>query len=321
MIQTAANLASAYELLRDYAGASAKYQQAWVACQNRFGNQQSITFAFADAFALNLEKKEKGIDTEQVYLWMWQALQNKKGNDHEETLTMASRLAWMYQRHERFEEANNVYREIWETWTRKLGHLDEQTILAAGYYTRALQIVGQNDIAIEVHRARLQASSEQLPKTDRCYLAALIAVSQAYEFAGLPEKAESMMRDTKKDLNVADTSPMKAVASMMICIELARLLQRHSRSDEAQLTLKEQLSWCKVQLDFESRLDGELLDLLKDFAEELQKHELFIDAKHIISWLHDYYKHFEGIRSEGALDSIYWLAQVALDDTNAKEEL
>lgn len=252
---------------------------------------------------------------------MWQSLQNKKGNDHEETLTMASRLVWMYQRHKRFKKANNVYREIWETWTGKLGHMDEKTILAAGYYARALQLVGQNENATDVHRARLQASSEQLPKTNRCHLAALIAVAQAYEFAGLPEKAESMMRDAMKDLNMADIPPMKAIASMTICIELTRLLQRHSRSCEAQLILKEQLSWYKVQLDFPRRLDGALLELLKDFAEELQKHELLTDAKYIISWLHNYYKHFEGIRSEGALDSIYWLAQVALDDTNPKEEL
>lgn len=71
---------------------------------------------------------------------------------------IAGRLAWAYHRHNQTEKAIKTYKEIWEAWVQKSGHLDKQTITAAGYYTRALQLEGEDEKAIEVYRARITAA-------------------------------------------------------------------------------------------------------------------------------------------------------------------
>lgn len=320
-IQNTANLAAVYEQLQDYTKASSMYSQAWVACQACFGYQEPITFDFANAFALSLEKQEKGMEAEQIYSWMWESLRKRLGDDHEETLTVAGRLAWMYQRHKRFEEANDTYCKIWETWVRKCGHLNEQTVLAAGYYARALQLTGQNERAIEVHQPRLKVANEQLKKIDPGYLAAAVAVAQAYEFAALLDQAENTMRDVLKDLDRSIASPAKDTALILMYVELVRFLERQSRSVEAQTALKQQLSWCEAKLNPTTPIAEGMLECLTDLALELQNHKLYSEASRLISWFHEYHKTFKGERSEAALNTVYWSAQVALELSTHDREL
>ena len=75
-------------------------------------------------------------------------------------------------------KANDTYRQIWEAWVNKLGHFDKHTILAAGYYARDLQFVGENEKAVEVYSARMAAAGDCYEKSSQEYITSVIAMAR-----------------------------------------------------------------------------------------------------------------------------------------------
>lgn len=84
---------------------------------------------------------------------------------------------------------------------------------------------------------------------DPGYLAAAVAVAQAYEYVALLDQAETSMRDVLKDLDRSIAGPARDTALMLMYRELVRFLERQSRSVGAQTALKQQLPWCEANLD------------------------------------------------------------------------
>ncbi|KAK3170318.1 hypothetical protein OEA41_009705 [Lepraria neglecta] len=305
------------EASANYDGASILYRRAWLACRSVLGDQSPCTYDCANSYALNLEKAGKGENAEEAYEWMWKSRQQVLGVDHEDTLMIAARLAWLYHRHEHFEKANDTYRQIWEAWVNKSDHFDKHTILAAGYYARALQFVGENDKAVAVYGARMAAAGDRYEKSSQEYIASVIAMAQALEYAGIQTRSESMMRDLSKDLVEMGSGDSKVYASMQLDLELARFYNRQKRASEAQYLLKTRWFWCKMVFGASSKLDDEMIALTEDLARELETQKLRPEALDVVSWLHQYYDRMLGPKSEALLKA---MARIFGDERRIADE-
>ena len=319
-IQNAINNAAMDEASANYDNASILYRRAWLACRSVLGDRSPCTYDCANSYALNLEKAGKGENAEEAYEWMWKSRQQFLGVDHEDTLMIAARLAWLYQRHEHFEKANDTYRQIWEAWVNKSDHFDKHTILAAGYYARALQFVGENEKAVAVYGARMAAAGDRYEKSSQEYIASVIAMAQALEYAGIQTRSESMMRDLSKDLVEMGSGDSKVYASMQLDLELARFYSRQKRASEAQYLLKTRWFWCKMVFGASGKLDDEMIALIEDLARELETQKLRPEALDVVSWLHQYYDRTLGPKSEALLKAMFWMARIFADERRIADE-
>ena len=319
-VQNGINLAAIYEAAADYESASIEYREAWLSCRSMLGDQEPCTYNCANSYALNLEKAGKGEAAEEAYEWMWKSRQQVLGVDHEETLMIAARLAWLYQRHEQFQKANDTYREIWELWVNKLGHLDEHTILAAGYYARALQFIGENDKAVEVYDARMAVAGNRYAKTSQKYVASVIAMAQALEYAGMQTQSEKLMLDLSENLVVAESGDSKAYALIQLDLEVARFYVRQERVSEARNLLETRWAWCKMVLDLSNTLSDRQIALIEDLAREMEMQKAWSEALDIISWLRQYHDRALRPRSDPSLKTLFWMAQIFADDRQIADE-
>lgn len=211
---------------------------------------------------------------------------------------IAGRLAWAYHRHNQTEKAIKTYKEIWEAWVQKSGHLDKQTITAAGYYTRALQLEGEDEKAIEVYRARITAAQEQYDNSSSEYITSTIAMAQALEHGRMQAHAESMLVDLVRDLKTDDLTNSKSCFLIELDLELARFYERQAQPSEAQHYLRNRWSWYKMTLESTRAFDEGLFTLLEDFGREFERQKMWTEAEELILWLRQYYVRKQGKKSE-----------------------
>jgi tetratricopeptide (TPR) repeat protein len=233
---------------------------------------------------------------------------------------LASRLAWLYQRHKRFEEANGMYRQIWESWVNISGHLDEQTILAAGDYSRALQLVDENQVALEVYEKRFEAASNDLERSDHEYVAAVIALAEAYELIEAEDKSESLIVQTIQDATTQKIEDAVLRNLIELRLALARLYNRHSRTVEYERILREQWSQCKTFMQETGQCPAELLAALEEFGLEIQGQRLWHETEELVSWCRQYYERTSSPISQEVLHTMYWSAQISKEKGDFKAQ-
>jgi LPS O-antigen subunit length determinant protein (WzzB/FepE family) len=180
--------------------------------------------------------------------------------------------------------------------------------------------VDENQVALEVYEKRFEAASNDLERSDHEYVAAVIALAEAYELIVAEDKSESLIVQTIQDATTQKIEDAVLRNLIELRLALARLYNRHSRTVDYERILREQWSQCKTFMQETGQCPAELLAALEEFGLEIQGQRLWHDTEELVSWCRQYYERTSGPISQEVLHTMYWSAQISKEKGDFKAQ-